>query len=61
MMAALRQLSIWPDQHRGRFSLDTAHPNSWYHAIVFEVEDLPEPLYTQLIAALAGLGLVAEG
>lgn len=61
MVAALRQLSAWPDQYRARFSLDTAHPNSWYHSIVFEVENLPEPLYTQFVAALTSLGLVADG
>jgi hypothetical protein len=56
MVSALRQVS--DARHRYRFHIDTGHSNPWYHALVFEVEALPESSCVSLAELLAGLGLV---
>jgi len=43
---------------RYRFSLDTKHPNPWYHELVFEVDGLPNTASETLTERLAGLGLI---
>src|SRR5438094_9984717 len=49
---ALRQVSEWPDQFRYRFDFDSSHPNPWYHAMVFEVEGMPDTVYATLVGLL---------
>jgi len=61
MAYALHQVSEWRDQYRHRFSFDSTHPNPWYHAMVFEVEGIPDSVYARLVAEMAELGLVPEG
>lgn len=61
MVYALRQVSEWPDQYPYRFAYDTAHPNSWYHAMVFEVDGVPLPVLERLIELLVIQGLIPEG
>ncbi|ADB14960.1 hypothetical protein Psta_0265 [Pirellula staleyi DSM 6068] len=54
----LRELSDWPGQYRCRFNFDTVHPNPWYHALVFEVEGVPDPVIARLVEMLIGRGLI---
>src|SRR5262245_57748868 len=60
MAFALRQVSEWADQYRYRFGFDTTHLNPWYHAMVFEVEGVPDPVFARLIELLKGHGLVPD-
>ena len=57
---ALRTISSDPDEFPYRFEIDHSHANPWYHAMVFEVERMPDRDYERFIALLAGLGLVEE-
>lgn len=60
LVSALCYMSAWPDQFRYRFSFNTANPNPWYHAMVFEVEGLTDPEYAQLTQLVAERGLESE-
>jgi hypothetical protein len=58
IVAALRQVSDSSDQFPYRFGIDTSHPNPWYHAMIFDVEGMPEPAYARFVELLAELRLV---
>lgn len=60
MVNALSRVSEWSNQYRYRFVFDTAHSNPWFHAMVFEVEGVPDTVFTRLLDLLAEHGLVPE-
>ena len=54
---ASNRVSEWPGQYRYRIGYDTAHPNPWYHALVFEVEGLPDSVFVRLTELLVERGM----
>jgi len=55
---ALQQVSEYPGQYRTRFDSDIAHPNPWYHTLVFEIEGISDSAYEQFREKLTSLGLI---
>lgn len=60
LIYALDELSEYPDQYDYRFADDATHPNPWYHAMIFEIEGVPDEIYKQLLEKIAALGLSEE-
>jgi hypothetical protein len=59
LITALRNVSDYPsDQYRYHFEFDSAHPNPWYHMMVFKIENIPDPTYAKLVEQVTALGLV---
>lgn len=54
---ALQLVSEYHGQYPYHFSFDDAHPNPWYHAMVFEIEGISDSAYEQFLEKLASLGL----
>lgn len=54
---ALRRASAQPGQFRYRINYDLSHSNPWFHAMIFEVEGVPDHEYGKFIELLAGIGL----
>jgi len=57
ILHALRQVSDYPDQHKYRFEIDASHTNPWYHALVFNVENMSDTKYAIFTDLLAMRGL----
>jgi len=58
LVAALREVSDYPDQYSYRFDEDHAHQNPWYHSIIFEIEDISDTVYEKFIKQVAALGFI---
>lgn len=48
----------YPDQYRCRLEFDTAHPNSWYHTMDFEIEGISDAAYDLLVEKIVAAGLL---
>ena len=60
MAFALNRVSEWPGQYGCHFTYDTAHPNPWYHSLVFEVEGVPDSVFARLVELLTEDGMAPE-
>ncbi len=58
IVAALRQVSDYPNQHRYLFETDLSHPNPWYHVLIFENEGISDPVYGRFFEQVVGLSLI---
>lgn len=55
---ALQLVSEYHGQYKYRFSLETNHPNPWFHSLVFEIENIPDSTYTEFLQKLISKGLI---